>query len=91
MNSMNDVIAHLANSTPRPGRLCPLINPADNTLHIGMSTGMGNFEATPIAECKPLIADTVKQLYESGHLVPTGNPRTIYPGSPFLQLLSYTE
>ena len=91
MDTVNEVISHLADNTPRPGRLCPLINLTDNTLHIGMSTGMANFEVTQIAECKPLIADTVKQLYESGHLVPTGDPRTIYPGSPFLQLLSYTE
>jgi hypothetical protein len=91
MNSISDVIAHLANNTPRPGRLCPLIKPDDDALHIGMSTGMGNFEFTPIDECKPLIANTIKQLYESGNLVPIGAPRTFYPGCPLLQRLGYKE
>jgi len=91
MNPINDVIVDLADNTPRPGRLCPLLKQDDNTLHVGISAGMGNFELTPIEDCKPLLADAIKQLYETENLVPSGKARSIYPGDDLFIRLVYKE
>lgn len=89
LQSENDVIKHLSNKTPRPGRICPLLNQEDNTLHIGMSTGMGGFEAWPADKFGHVISNTVKNLYEAGRLIPKGCPRTIHPNSPLFISLEY--
>ena len=89
LQSENDVIMHLSNKTPRPGRICPLLNQEDNTLHIGMSTGMGGFEAWPADKFGYVISNTIKSLHEAGRLIPKGEPRTIHPDSPLFLTLEY--
>jgi hypothetical protein len=91
LQSANDVIAHLSNKTPRPGRICPLLNHENDTLHIGMSIGMGDFETRPVEQFGSVISDTIKNLYKVGNLVPKGEPRTVYPGSPMFVLLEYLD
>jgi len=89
LQSENDVIKHLSNKTPRPGRICPLLNQEDNTLHIGMSTGMGGFEAWTADKFGHVISNTINNLYEAGRLIQKGDPRTIYPNSPLFISLEY--
>ena len=86
LQSENDVIEHLSDSTPRPGRLCPLLNHEDNTLHIGMSEVMGGFETRPVEQFGSVISDTVKSLYSVGKLTPKGEPCTVHSGSPLFMI-----
>jgi len=64
---------HLSNKTPRPGRVCPLLNQEDNTFHLGMSTGMGGFEALPVERFGHVISNTIKNLYAAGRLIKKAN------------------
>jgi hypothetical protein len=91
LQSENDVIEHLSDPTPRPGRLCPLLNHEDNTLHIGMSVGMGGFDVWPAEWFGSMIANTVNELYEAGRLTPKGEPRTVHVGSPLFMILEYRD
>ena len=89
LQSENDVMMHLSNKMPRPGRICPLLNQEDNTFHLGMSTGMGGFEALPVERFGHVISNTIKNLYAAGRLIQKGEPRTIHPDSPLFIILEY--
>ena len=87
--SVEDVIASIADSTPRPGKLSPMLKVDDNTLHIALYIGMGNVETRPISDFDEVVQKAITQSYQFGSLIADNNPFTYYSGSPIYTKLKY--
>jgi hypothetical protein len=91
LDTVCDVIAHLKDPSPRAGRLCPMLNTEDNSLHIGIYTGMGEFDSRPLTQFKSAIKVAVETMYEERQLIPGGQPFTYYSGGPLFIKLCYCD